>query len=249
MPEPDTPNHDAPEPDTPKHDAPEPDALKHEAPEPNPLPGQGATPPKRLVAVLVTNAAGAATPPGLDRDSFLRAVAEDTYEVVAGLELVSPFLITTVPDLDDLVWPGTPVITIPERNGAATVRDAFEAMATARPDATQAVVVCADAPDLPPLLIGKLFRELGRAQITVCQAAGGGAVAVAAHLPLPAWASVDLDAPDVVADLRAAAPGRRMVATGPGWHRLRAPGDLAALDPGLEGWEATRALLSGRALR
>jgi len=31
----------------------------------------------------------------------------------------------------------------------------------------------------------------------------------------------------------------------PGWRRQRGPADLAALDPGLEGWEATRRLLLG----
>ncbi|SDG93793.1 hypothetical protein SAMN05421505_109182 [Sinosporangium album] len=205
--------------------------------------------PVRLAAVLVTAAAGAAAPPGVDRHDFLRAVAEDTYEIVAGLELVTPVLVTSVPGLDDLVWPGTPVIGIAESSGQSAVRTAFEALAATCPDATQAVVISADAPDLPPLLIGKLFRELGRAHLTVCQAEGGGAVAVAAPLPLPEWAHPDLDAPDTVARLRAAAPGRRMVATGPGWHRLRAAEDVSRLDPGLEGWENTRGLLSGRTLR
>ncbi|MEU0572030.1 hypothetical protein ABZ297_42435, partial [Nonomuraea sp. NPDC005983] len=59
-------------------------------------------------------------------------------------------------------------------------------------------------------------------------------------------ADPDLDDPDLVATLRAQAPGRRMVATGPGWHRLRTPDDLGRLDPGLEGWESTRALLRAR---
>jgi hypothetical protein len=31
----------------------------------------------------------------------------------------------------------------------------------------------------------------------------------------------------------------------PSWRRLRSRADLAALDPDLEGWEATRALLTG----
>ena len=44
--------------------------------------------------------------------------------------------------------------------------------------------------------------------------------------------------------MRRRAPGPRMVATGPGWHRLRKPQDVARLDPGLEGWDNTRALLT-----
>ncbi len=69
-------------------------------------------------------------------------------------------------------------------------------------------------------------------------------MAMAARLPFPEWASAGFDDPDVVVRLRGQAPGSRMVATGPGWHRLRGPGDIARLDPGLEGWENTRALLS-----
>ncbi|WP_284454825.1 hypothetical protein [Actinomadura madurae] len=35
---------------------------------------------------------------------------------------------------------------------------------------------------------------------------------------------------------------------GPAWHRLRTLDDLRLLDPGLEGWENTRALLEGHPL-
>ncbi|GAA3822541.1 hypothetical protein GCM10022226_48740 [Sphaerisporangium flaviroseum] len=193
----------------------------------------------RLAAVLVTPAMGKAAPPGVDPEEFLLALAEDTYEVVAGLDLVEPVILAAgVAGLEDLAWPGTRVISIPDSAGLT------EAFAALRPHGEEAVVIGGDAPDLPPLLIGKLFRELGRAPVAVCPAAGGGAVAMAARLPFPAWATAGLDDPDVVARLRAQAPGSRMVATGPGWHRLRTPGDLARLDPGLEGWDNTRALLS-----
>ncbi|WP_239115027.1 hypothetical protein [Planotetraspora kaengkrachanensis] len=189
----------------------------------------------RVVAVLVTAGMTDASPPGVDPEEFLLAMAEDTYEMVAGLELVEPVILSAgVPDLDDIAWPGTPVISI------TSPSEAFSAL----PYGTEAVVISADAPDLPPLLVGKLFRELGRAPIAVCPAEGGGAVAVASRLPLPDWAVPDFDEPDVVAALRRQAPGRRMVATGPGWHRLRKPADVARLDPGLEGWDNTRALLS-----
>jgi hypothetical protein len=196
---------------------------------------------RRLAAVLVTSAMAAAAPPGVAPEEFLRAVAEDTYEVVAGLDLVTPVLVTSVTDIEEIIWPGTSVIHIPELSGASLVRAAF----TALPPAASAVVVAGDAPDLPPLLIGKLFRELGRAPVAVCPAEGGGAVALAARLPYPEWAAGGFDDPDLVATLRAVAPGRRMVATGPGWHRLRRPDDLDRLDPGLEGWDQTRALLAG----
>jgi hypothetical protein len=31
----------------------------------------------------------------------------------------------------------------------------------------------------------------------------------------------------------------------PAWRRLRGPDDLATLDPAVEGWDTTRALLGG----
>lgn len=189
----------------------------------------------RVVAVLVRRHMAQAAPPGVEPEAFLGAIAEDTYEMVAGLDLVTPVLITSVPGLDDIVWPGTEVIAIDDDEPLASV--------LGRLDADQAAVVSADAPDLPPLLVGKLFRELGRAEITVCPAENGGAVALACALPVPAWARPDLDAPDVVRELRAQAPGPRRVATTPGWHRLRSAADVARLDPGLEGWDNTRALV------
>lgn len=187
--------------------------------------------------MLVTAEMADGAPPGIDPAEFLLAMAEDTYEMAAGLELVQPVILSVgVPGLDEIAWPGTPVISI------ASPADAF----TALPYGDEGVVISGDAPDLPPLLVGKLFRELGRAPIAVCPAEGGGAVAVAARLPMPDWAlaGLDFEAPDLVVRLRRLAPGPRMVATGPGWHRLRKPADIARLDPGLEGWDNTRALLS-----
>jgi hypothetical protein len=192
----------------------------------------------RVAAVLVRERMAQAAPPGVDPGQFLEAVAEDTYEMVAGLELVTPVLVTSVRGLEDIVWPGTEIITIAEDEPLKAV--------LGRIKADQAAVISGDAPDLPPLLVGKLFRELGRAEITVCPAENGGAVALACALPPPAWADPDLDAPDVVAALRAQAPGPRRVASTPGWHRLRAAQDVRFLDPGLEGWDNTRVLLRGR---
>ncbi|WP_259406898.1 hypothetical protein [Microbispora sp. H10885] len=196
----------------------------------------------RVAAVLVTPGMAGAAPPGVDPAEFLTAMAEDTYEMIAGLELVRPVILSAgVPGLAEIAWPGTPVLTIGSPAGAFTALAALYEAGAERAD--EAVVVSGDAPDLPPLLIGKLFRELGRADLAVCPAEGGGAVAVAARLPVPGWAAPDLDEPDVVAAMRRRAPGPRMVATGPGWHRLRKPEDVARLDPGLEGWDNTRALL------
>ncbi|MEV4288979.1 hypothetical protein AB0K40_26020 [Nonomuraea bangladeshensis] len=189
----------------------------------------------RVVAVLVRQRMANAAPAGIDPKAFLEAMAEDTYEMAAGLDLVTPVLVTSVPGLDEIVWPGTEIIDIGEDEPLASV--------LSRLPGDQAAVIGADAPDLPPLLVGKLFRELGRAEITVCPAEGGGAVALACALPAPAWADPDLDDPAVVATLRTQAPGPRRVATTPGWHRLRTLEDVHRLDPGLEGWDNTRALL------
>ena len=192
----------------------------------------------RIAAVLVRQRMAQAAPPGVDPARFLEAVAEDTYEMVAGLELVTPVLITSVPELEEIVWPGTEVITIKDDEPLKIILQRLKA--------DQAAVISADAPDLPPLLVGKLFRELGRAEIPICPAENGGAVAMACALPPPTWADPDLDDERIVTTLRAQAPGSRRVATTPGWHRLRTPADVQRLDPGLEGWDNTRALIGPR---
>jgi glycosyltransferase A (GT-A) superfamily protein (DUF2064 family) len=177
-------------------------------------------------------------PPGVDPDELRLALLEDTYEVVAGLDFVTPVLALTGPDpgAEKITWPGTRVLHV----------DGLEALLRALHElgAEQAAVVAHDAPDLPALLVGKLFRALGGGRVAVCPAEGGGLVALAARLPAPGWlAGIDLDTPDATVRLRAAAATPGAVRSAPGWHRLRSPADLARLDPGLEGWENTRALL------
>lgn len=205
----------------------------------------------RFAAVLSFPARnGGAPPAGVDPDEFRLALLEDAYEVVAGLELVTPALVLDPPhqpDAEAVTWPGTPIV----REG--TLAGAFAALHVL--GAESAALVAPDAPDLPPLLLGKLFRALGSAPAAACQAegAGQGLVALAARLPLPGWLAaalhdVDLDTPGALSRLRAAAPRPGLVPQGPGWHRLRTPADLRFLDPGLEGWENTRALLEGHPL-
>ncbi|WP_242608865.1 hypothetical protein [Actinomadura formosensis] len=206
----------------------------------------------RFAAVLAFPPRQAHAPPGIDPDEFRLALLEDTYEAVAGLELVTPALVLHPPDQPDaeaVTWPGTPIVR------EATLAGAFAALHAL--GAGSAALIAPDAPDLPPLLIGKLFRALGSAPSAACQAEGGtgahGLVALAARLPLPDWLAtalhdVDLDTPDALARLRAAAPRPGAMPQGPGWHRLRTAADLRFLDPGLEGWENTRALLEGHPL-
>ncbi len=197
-----------------------------------------ASSPERFVAVLAGPAV--ATPPGADPAEFRLAVLEDTYEVVAGLEFVTPVLALTEPDeaAESITWPGTEVV---RASGLGALLAGLAALG-----ADQAAVVAHDAPDLPPLLLGKLFRALGGGDVAICPAKGGGLVALATHLPAPSWlGEVDLDTPDAPARLRAAAGRPGAVRSGPGWHRLRTAEDLPRLDPGLEGWDNTRILLAG----
>jgi hypothetical protein len=190
----------------------------------------------RFTAVLA--GPGTATPPGTDPEELRLALLEDTYEVVAGLDFVTPVLALTGPDpeAEQITWPGTTVLQV---NGLGALLRALHDLG-----AEQVAVVAHDAPDLPPLLIGKLFRALGAGEVAVCPAEGGGLVALAARLPAPPWlAGIGLDTPDATVRLRSAAATPGAVRSAPGWHRLRTPADLSRLDPGLEGWENTRALL------
>src|SRR5207244_9192829 len=100
-----------------------------------------------------------------------------------------------------------------------------------------------DAPDLPGMLVGKLLRPLTSRPVSVAPALTGGLLGLAARLPVPAWLpALSLDA--TVEEVRRAAPQPGQVAQTTGWHRLTGPSGLHRLDPGLEGWDATRALLS-----
>jgi hypothetical protein len=206
---------------------------------------------RRYAAVLARPGAAAAVPPGVDPVEFHLALLEDTYEVVAGLELVTAALALVPgarPGTEAVTWPGTPVLRIESGDDLAQVGAVLDGCAAL--GATEAAVLPGDVPDLPRLLLGKLYRALGSSEVAVCPAEGGGLVALAARLPVPGWlasAGTGLDTPDALARLRAAAPSRRALAVGPGWHRLRMAADLARLDPGLEGWDATRTLLAASA--
>jgi hypothetical protein len=197
----------------------------------------------RRVVVLVVPAADGWAPPGSEPGRWRLAMAEDTYEVLAGLDLVETAVAVVGGDdeavarVAELTWPGTPVFGVSEAFEAVDLVGAAEAV----------VLVSHDAPDLPGLLVGKLFRALGSADAAVCPATDGSLVALGVGLPVADWLRALRPGPDsTLAELDAAKPRRLAVGVGPGWHRLRGPADLATLDPGLEGWETTRALLTGR---
>jgi glycosyltransferase A (GT-A) superfamily protein (DUF2064 family) len=200
----------------------------------------------RRIVVLVLPSTPTWAPPGRSPEAWRLALAEDTYEVLAALDRVEVAVAVlngteaAVREAATLTWPGTPVYS------ASTLHQALTQAATSTAGRVAAVVAVAyDAPDLPGLLIGKLFRALSTADVAVCPAEDGSQVALGVNLPIADWLtdSLDLSLDLTLADLDQAKPRRHAVAVGPGWHRLRSPADLSRLDPGLEGWDATRSIL------
>ena len=192
----------------------------------------------RLVVLYLSAPAWA--PPGVDPLGWRAALAEDTVDLLATLAEVTSAVAAADRDqglAEAIVWPGMPVYTMPE----LTVRGILSAAAADGYE--QAAVIAPDAPDLPAMLIGKLLRPLTSRPLAVAPAVTGGLLGVATRLPVPDWLP-DLDLTAEVTSVKAAAPRPGLVSVVPGWHRLDGPEGLSRLDPGLEGWEATRALLS-----
>lgn len=196
---------------------------------------------RRVAVALLTRIRWA--PPGIDAAAFRAALAEDLVDLLATLAEVEPAIAGSAADrplADAVAWPGTRVYEL----DAATPREALRAAALDGYD--QAVVLAADAPDLPGLIVAKLLAPLTTRTVALAPATDGdGLVGVAARLPVPDWLpDLDLDTAGID-DARRAAPRAGTVAAAPGWHRLRGPEALTCLDPALEGWETTRALLGG----
>ncbi|WP_285788940.1 hypothetical protein [Micromonospora sp. NBRC 101691] len=193
---------------------------------------------RRVVVALLAPVAW--SPPGVEPADWRHALAEDVVDLLATLQEVRTAVAVTPADrplADAVVWPGTPVVEVakPTADAVLAMLDGYD----------QAAVIAADAPDLPGLTIGKLLRPLTTRPVAVApvEGAGPGLLGLAARLPAPGWLpEVDLDEA-VPAMIRGAAPRPADVAVTAAWHRLRGPADLAALDPAVEGWEATRALL------
>lgn len=199
----------------------------------------------RRVVVLVVPATTTWAPPGRSPDAWRLALAEDTYEVLASLDRVDVAVAVATPSTDSLdsvaalTWPGTPVFAVDPAN---PVLDAVEQAGPA----AAVVAVSYDVPDLPGLLIGKLFRALSTADLAVCPSEDGSLAAIGVNRPPADWVAAATPTFDTqLADLDQLKPRRHAIAVGPGWHRLRSNADLARLDPGLEGWDATRSLLRG----
>ncbi|MEP6697544.1 MAG: DUF2064 domain-containing protein [Pseudonocardiales bacterium] len=184
-----------------------------------------------------------AAPPGIDGAAYAAAMFDDVAEVLHGLEGVQSLVVCSAnrsESVRPLLWPDVPIVESAAPSVLSAVRWAQER------GFGEVVVVAADAPDLPQLVLAKVFQALARSPVAVAAMDDGAAVAVGVALPAPAWLP-DLDLADrhLLAQLRAVAGGPAQAALTPGWHRMRTPDDARRLDAGLEGWEATRALLSG----
>jgi hypothetical protein len=194
---------------------------------------------RRLVLVVARHDAAGAAPPGIDPAAFAHACLADTYEVAADLVGARPGLVGP-PGLDELLWPGSVRL---DDLGLPTLLEACAELAD------EVVLVPADAPDLPGLVLAKQLKVLHRADVAVAPERGGpGCVALGFRLPVAGWlplGDLDLDL-DPRSTLRALAPASGLVEDTPEWHRLRGPAAVHRLDPRLEGWEETRALLSAR---
>ena len=211
----------------------------------------------RRVAVAMLAPTGW-TPPGVDPFAWRTALAEDAVDLLATLAGVDAAVSVAAADRDlaeAVVWPGMAILELPALTVGATLAalDGYD----------QAVLCAADAPDLPAMLLGKLFRPLGSHPVAVSPAEPGpGLLGLATRLPPPGWLPDAFDpnvpavphaptgstvpaVPDAPTALDVLAGRSADVQVVPGWRRQRGPADLAALDPGLEGWEATRRLLLG----
>jgi hypothetical protein len=195
---------------------------------------------RRVAIVLARYDASRAAPQGIDPDAFAAACLLDSYEVLADLIEIRSGI--AGPDsVAELLWPGA--LHFPNEMTVPAMAHQLS------DEADELVVVPADVPDLPGLVLAKLFKVLHRTDIGIAPEHGGdGCVAIGVSLPVAEWI------PDNAFDLNqnpfprlsAIAPRRSQCTLTPTWHRLRTPADVLRLDAGLEGWEETRALLATR---
>ncbi|MEU4238042.1 hypothetical protein [Actinoplanes sp. NPDC026619] len=196
---------------------------------------------RRVVAVLLVPVEW--SPPGVELAAWRAALAEDVVDLLARLAQAEAAIATTAADrklAEEIAWPGMRIYEVP----AATYLPVFAAAAADGFD--QAAVIAADAADLPGMILGKLLQPLDSKAVAVAPGGpGNGLLGVATSLPAPGWlADQDLDSASAQL-LRRTAPQPGDVTSTAEWRRLRGPAELATLDPALEGWENTRALLGG----
>ena len=176
-------------------------------------------------------------------DAWRSALAEDVVDLLARLAQAEAAIATLAEDrslADEIAWPGMRIYEVPTLTYLpvlkAATADGFD----------QAAVIAADAADVPGMILGKLLRPLENKAVAVAPGgSGNGLFGLATSLPAPPWLrdhDLDTATPQL---LRKTSPTPGDVSSTPEWRRLRGPTELASLDPALEGWENTRALLGG----
>ena len=196
---------------------------------------------RRVVAVLLVPVVW--SPPGVELTTWRTALAEDVVDLLARLAQAEPAIAATPADralAEEIAWPGMRIYEVP----TPTYRPVLAAAAADGFD--HAAVVAGDAPDVPGMILGKLLAPLDSKTVAVAPGGpGGGLLGLAARLPVPDWlVDFDLDAGSAQL-IRRTAPQPAEVTSTPEWRRLRGAAELSSLDPALEGWENTRALLGG----
>ena len=183
------------------------------------------------------------SPPGVALAAWRAALAEDVVDLLARLAQAEAAIAATAEDrklAEEIAWPGMRIYEVATPTYlpvlAAAAADGFD----------QAAVIAADAPDLPGMILGKLLRPLETKAVAVAPGGpGNGILGLATSLPAPSWLQ-DHDLTTATAQLlRKTAPTPTDVTSTAEWRRLRGPAELSTLDPALEGWENTRALLGG----
>jgi hypothetical protein len=179
----------------------------------------------------------------VDLEAWRAALAEDVVDLLARLAQAEPAIAATPDDrklAEEIAWPGMRIYEVPSPTYLPVLK------AAAGDGFDQAAIIAADAPDVPGMILGKLLRPLENKAVAVAPGGpAGGLLGLATSLPAPGWlADHDLDTASAQL-LRRTAPEPGDVTSTADWRRLRGPADLATLDPALEGWENTRALLGG----
>src|SRR5262249_41512041 len=121
--------------------------------------------------VVLSMAAPAWNPPGVDPQRWRAALAEDAVDLLATLAEATT-AVAAVPDgwgvAESIGWPGMRMDGLPSLD----LRTVLKAAADDGYD--QAGVIAPDAPDLPAMLIGKLLRPLSSRPLAVAPAVTGG---------------------------------------------------------------------------
>ena len=156
-------------------------------------------------------------PPGVDRDAWWRALVGDTCDVVAGCPRCGPpwRWAPRSTSTSCAAWSGRrrrSCACRPTSHPAAALVATLDALAAL--GAELGAVLTADLPDLPGMLVGKLFSALEDTPVAVLPARDGGLCGLAARLPAPDWlreSGVSLGGSAALDRLHAVAPVKGVV--------------------------------------